>query len=166
MGWTAPGLRGIAARHLGPSRAPREEVAIRPRAAALLLVAGLALLQGGCGTALNLAAPPGEPEGYRAFGPSTCVPFGGVERAVKGGSALCMGGPPGMLLFAGYIAVDGPLCLAGDLLTYPVARARMRGESWACWWGEQDRSAWPDPSPSPAAGSGEGIEPAPTPVEP
>lgn len=35
------------------------------------------------------------------------------------------------------LGVDVPLSLAGDVVTYPIARARKDGQPWATWWGEQ-----------------------------
>jgi hypothetical protein len=59
------------------------------------------------------------------------------------------------------VAVDTPLSLAGDVLTYPLARGRSNGESWATWWGDQG-GARPTVEPAPEAAAPE-IPAAPTP---
>jgi hypothetical protein len=124
------------------------------RYGALLLSAALACGPGGCGTATNLWSPP---ESLPTTGPTTCYPFGGITRSVfVGGLMVAEGldhavnnlGNGGLVTAAGMtvagtlvFAVDGPLSLAGDLLTLPVAYARSEKAPWATWWGEQTTAA-------------------------
>jgi hypothetical protein len=130
----------------------------------------LACLQGGCGTFLNLSAPPTSAQ--LMCGPtlpSTCVPFGGTFRAALfGGFYLVAGmgegveefGHGGILKGMGMtgvglaaLLVDTPLSFLGDVVTFPVASARQQGEPWATWWGEQaapKEVRMPEGSPSSA----------------
>jgi uncharacterized protein YceK len=125
---------------------------------ALLLAACLGCLGSGCGTVVNLTAPPvsGRPD----FVPTECSPFGGVTRSAllgvgslglgllgipKSGCAEELGGWA-MWTGAGLVAlVDTPLSLAGDVVTLPIAYARQQGAPWATWWGDQADSAKPEP---------------------
>ena len=128
----------------------------------LLLTACLVCLVSGCGTVVNLTAPPvsGRPD----FGPTDCFPFGGVTRSAElgigslGSGLLCipasglnpaqlpeqmLGGA--WLMGVGLVAlVDTPLSLAGDVVTLPIAYARRQRAPWATWWGEQAGSAKPE----------------------
>ncbi len=119
-----------------------------------ILVASAAL-QSGCGTLENLQAPPGrEPtEGPMKYcGPHTCFAFGGITRTYWGSDWLVRAGANSLdkievdhLLVGtgaitagvGFLAVDGPLSLVGDVLTLPVAYARSQEQPWATWWGTQ-----------------------------
>jgi uncharacterized protein YceK len=122
---------------------------MRPRALPLL-AAVLAVLPSGCGTFVNLTAPPGPPVGIL----SNCAPFGGAVRSGMLGMICLGGGLEGQgefgqgrilvstgLMAAGValLAVDAPLSLLGDVLTLPVASARYNAEPWASWWGEPSR---------------------------
>lgn len=127
---------------------------MRP-ATALFLTAVLSSLTAGCGTVHNLKAPPSHPwqEGEFPEVPNDCTPFGGVKRSAMLGAYGPVAGIHGMIqgteflggaVMAGYgvLAIaDVPLSLVGDVVTFPVARARSRGETWATWWGDQ----WPPP---------------------
>lgn len=144
---------------------------MRPRPERLLFVLGLACLQGGCGTFLNLTAPPTSPQLICGPAPpSSCVPLGGTFRsAMCGGYYLIVGmgaaveefGHGGLLKGAGMtgvglaaLVVDTPLSFLGDLATLPIASARQQGEPWATWWGQQaalKREAVPLSSPPPPA---------------
>jgi hypothetical protein len=123
---------------------------MRSRLRTLLCAAAFAVLPAGCGTVVNLTAPPPSlaPPG---IGPTACQPFGGVVRSgLLGGVGVSWGllggwqdiGNGGLLQGAwlagmGLVAlVDTPLSLAGDLVTWPIARARAQGEAWATWWGD------------------------------
>jgi hypothetical protein len=131
---------------------------MRRRFLSLLLVAALACVQSGCGTLLNLCSPPTAPPPpaipYEPFRmPDTCFPFGGVARSVSAGATGTIGGMfvganragrGGILLGTGLfavgavvLAVDAPLSLIGDVVTWPIAQARMDGTSWATWWSKQ-----------------------------
>ena len=135
-------------------------------ATAFATVVGLA----GCGTVHNLNAPrlPVHPQDDM----TTCVPFGGVMRtgalALYGellGVNLLLKDKPaegGKFFALGVLAwADIPLSLAGDIVTFPVAYARSKGEPWASWWGESDSTGEakncpftkmfspPDPTPAP-----------------
>src|SRR3954467_10934037 len=80
------------------------------------------LLCVGCGTLANVTAPPGPPATtYRAFGPSTCEPMGGVERSLAMGELLLC--PPYTPLGLGIIAVEVPLSFVGDLATLRLVSA-------------------------------------------
>lgn len=121
------------------------------RRRAPVLFAALLLAAAGCGTIMNLHAPPEPTSAYRGMGPTSCEPLGGVNRAaVMGGLTFASGleslnqGPgegrmlTGIgLLGAGTVilAVDTPLSLVGDMLTLPVVNARRNHEEWASWWG-------------------------------
>src|SRR5262245_59041368 len=85
----------------------------------------LVLIPSGCGTIANVTAPTTPPSGYRAFGPTACEPFGGVQRSVMLGSAPLMAGPVGILPAAVAVGVDAPLSLVGDVLTLPIVYARL-----------------------------------------
>jgi uncharacterized protein YceK len=114
----------------------------------------LTCLGSGCGTVVNLAAPPEQP--FPTIAPGTCFPFGGVTRSgLLGGFGVVTGmemafGFEGIaetgvgLLWTGgglvALAVDTPLSLVGDVVTLPVAYARSQKMSWATWWGEQSTS--------------------------
>jgi uncharacterized protein YceK len=118
----------------------------------LLFVLVLACTPIGCGTIVNLTAPPKAATAYRGMGPTECEPFGGVSRSFMLGG-LCMAGgltggggasPLGLLLAPGMViggaailAVDTPLSLVGDVVTLPVVFARMQGAPWATWWGNR-----------------------------
>src|SRR4051812_45615236 len=113
-----------------------------------LVAAVLVALPAGCGTVMNLKAPPTRPINDTPemfFFPNTCEPFGGVARslilgggcAVIGIAVVCEGDWPLALLApvmvpAGLaiLAIDLPLSFAGDLLTYPIVQARQNGEPW------------------------------------
>jgi hypothetical protein len=114
------------------------------------VLAGLA----GCGTVVNLMAPPTTTKAdMLGLGLDTCQPFGGTKRSLvlgvglggvvayegmqrlgQGGLLMCAGGVVGGLAI---LAVDGPLSLAGDVVTWPIAYARQQQAPWATWWGEQ-----------------------------
>jgi uncharacterized protein YceK len=108
---------------------------MRSRFLTVLLVGVLATLQCGCGTVLNLYQAP-RATTYRGFGPQGCEPFGGVEHSYAVGGWL-LTKPVSMPLGATIWAVDVPLSLVGDTVTYPLALARKRKAPWATWWGEQ-----------------------------
>jgi hypothetical protein len=133
---------------------------MRRRLLSLLLVAALACVQSGCGTLVNLCSPPTVPTtpgvvqcGFRF--PETCFPLGGCARSTMLGGFGVVGGlgigsdqpgPAELLLGAGMctagalvLIVDTPLSLVGDVVTWPIAQARMDGASWATWWGKQSR---------------------------
>ena len=84
--------------------------------------------------------------------PDACFPLGGVTRLFGYAWLLTQGG--------GYILIErfghaesfaglGMTCvgidalghirnsLLGDILTLPIAYARLRGAAWASWWGER-----------------------------
>jgi uncharacterized protein YceK len=140
---------------------------MRPRLAAVLL-ALLVCLASGCGTLVNLWAPPGnEWTPPQTMMPATCRPFGGTARSllVGGMPAVCgievvtEGGLQGWLYGpaltgAGLVVLvtELPLSFLGDVATLPIVHARQRGEPWAIWWGEQ------------AAKPRDPVEAAPTPT--
>src|SRR4051812_34214832 len=108
-----------------------------PRAATLLVA--LACLPG-CGTAMNLQAPPNRTSAVHSLGPTACEPFGGVGRDVAAWEWSFFGvgdggllGVPVVLAASAYALVDAPLSLVGDALTLPVVYARQRGQAWASW---------------------------------
>jgi uncharacterized protein YceK len=114
----------------------------------LLIGSAFAALVGlaGCGTVHNLNDPmvPTDPQNELAF-LTACSPFGGVTRS---GTLALFGEPVGISqLLNGELAEGGkfftfgvlawadiPLSLAGDVVTFPVAYARSKGEPWASWW--------------------------------
>src|SRR5262245_37476386 len=123
---------------------------------------GLACLQTGCGTFVNLNAPP--PPAPPCIGPSTCFPLGGAARSALLGCFGTVCGLDGalhaqsieeagqglLMAGAGTVAiVDTPLSLIGDLVTLPIAYARRQEASWATWWGDQGRKSAPLPGPPP-----------------
>lgn len=85
----------------------------------------LALVPAGCGTIANVTAPTTPKTSYRAFGPTACEPFGGVQRSVMVGSAPLMAGLIGVLPAVVAVGVDTPLSLVGDVLTLPIVYARL-----------------------------------------
>ena len=112
---------------------------------AFAALAGLA----GCGTVHNLKSPSTvDPSAITMGLPCTCTPFGGVLRSGMlglggtqvGGASILFGDISDSsvsLLALGILAwPDVPLSLVGDVITYPVAYARSKGEPWATWWGE------------------------------
>lgn len=156
---------------------------MRRRAPALTAL--LFLAAAGCGTVMNLHAPPEPTSNYRGMGPTACEPLGGVNRAaVMGGLTFASGleslnqGPgegrmlTGIgLLGAGTVilAVDTPLSLVGDMLTLPVVNARRNHEPWASWWGPNAANdplgirteGAPPGAASPARAPATGAPPAP-----
>jgi uncharacterized protein YceK len=86
----------------------------------------LPLLSSGCGTIANITAPTTPSSGYRAFGPTSCEPFGGVQRSVLAGSAPLMAGPIGIIPAVVAVGVDTPLSFVGDVVTLPVVYHRLR----------------------------------------
>ena len=117
------------------------------RSMRLLMGTAFATLVGlaGCGTVHNLNAP--RLPVCTQDDMTTCVPFGGVMRT---GSLALYGellgvsyllddkvAEGGKFFALGVLAwVDIPLSLAGDVVTFPVAYARSKGEPWASWWNE------------------------------
>jgi uncharacterized protein YceK len=116
----------------------------------LALVFPVVVLFSGCGTVANITAPTTPSSGYRAFGPTACEPFGGVQRSVMVGSAPLMAGPIGIIPAAIAVGVDAPLSLVGDVLTLPIVYYRLNNH----WQGIQANS--PDP-----AGNGQQTPPSP-----
>lgn len=149
------------------------------RSRLLLCAIRLACLPSGCGTVVNLNAPP--PPGLPSMGPNTCFPFGGVTRsALLGTCAIPMGlcGAVHMdggieemgvgLLWVGTGAValvDAPLSLVGDLVTLPIAYARREGAPWATSWGDQGRKSAPLQEPPPSSNADPPLEPVPVPPQ-
>jgi uncharacterized protein YceK len=153
---------------------PLVEESMRP-SAMLLLVLSLVASQTGCGTLYNLQAPPPVDPMTELGGlaPSTCAPFGGVQRsAVIGGCGVVMGpiylvksvvgvadggadsreNVVGGLTLTGLgllAIVDAPLSLAGDIVTMPVVIARRCEHPWATWWGEAKAAPMKDDGPEP-----------------
>ncbi len=100
-----------------------------------LLIVVFACCITGCGTLQNVTARPGTSTGWQGAGPTACVPFGGVQRSVMGGSMLAFGfNPLGVGAATVAVGVDAPLSLAGDVVTLPYVLARNRGERWANAW--------------------------------
>jgi len=107
----------------------------------LMLVVCAACLSSGCGTLVNLNAPPPAADPESRVTP--CFPFGGVTRSawLSGLAVMDVCQPGGDLGLGGALCVgllalmDTPLSLAGDVLTLPVAFARQQGASWATAWG-------------------------------
>lgn len=99
-----------------------------PRRSCLAILV-LSLAASGCGTMANVTASSTTPGGYRAFGPTWCEPFGGVQRSVLAGSAPLMAGPVGILPAAVMVGVDTPLSLVGDVVTLPYVHYRIQNES-------------------------------------
>jgi hypothetical protein len=89
----------------------------------------LVLLSSGCGTLTNITAPAVPQSGSRAFGPTVCEPFGGVQRSVLAGSAPLMWGPLGIIPAVVAVGVDTPLSLVGDVVTLPVVYYRLHASS-------------------------------------
>lgn len=117
----------------------------------LLMGIAFAALAGltGCGTVHNLKSPSTVDPSAMTMGlPCTCTPFGGVLRSGMlgfggtqvGGASILFGDISDSsvsLLALGILAwPDVPLSLVGDVVTFPVAYARSKGEPWATWWGE------------------------------
>lgn len=107
----------------------------------------------GCGTFTNLTAPPAgkAPPGIA----TNCAPLGGTFRSLfVGGAFVGQGlgemtevGKGGILKGSGkvlagtyLVAVDTPLSLVGDVVTFPIAQARYEDRPWATWWGDPGRS--------------------------
>jgi uncharacterized protein YceK len=91
----------------------------------------VACLCSGCGTAANLVAPIEPADNYRACGPASCEPFGGVERSVGNGTALITAAPVtpiGVVAGLAVIGIDAPLSLLGDVVTLPVVFFRQLNE--------------------------------------
>ncbi len=118
------------------------------------------ILQPGCGTVMNMRAPPSglaEPSLFL----NTCAPFGGTSRSAFLG-ILCLedgiwgvctmqdAGKGGLLRSVGIGAfgtaaiIDTPISFAGDIVTMPIAAVRSQGQPWATWWGNQ---GWEGPRP-------------------
>lgn len=109
---------------------------MRSRFLPALLLGLAATLQSRCGTLFNVTAAPRESRDLVYLGPHGCEPYGGVQRSSAVGGLLVytgVGAPLGLAVWA----VDLPLSLVGDTLTYPLAVARKNKEPWATWWGEQ-----------------------------
>jgi hypothetical protein len=151
--------------------------------------------QTGCGTMCNLHAPP--PAEGDSVGRGNCMPFGGFGRSMTMSAGVPIGiymicdsevrlvrgedpeeklktiGLCTLMTGAGLVAIaDVPVSLAGDIVTLPLAQARLHREPWATWWGDQAkkrRVADPEPSadqadaqlrqPSPALGSARAVYP-------
>jgi hypothetical protein len=121
---------------------------MRPGTRCLLLCAVLAVFTG-CSSVNNLCLPPTHTTGFFGAGVTSCEPFGGVRNSV-----VCAE------FFLGYgylvpvsvaiLAVDTPLSLMADVLTWPIAQARQRKEPWATWWGDQDPESPPMQRPATA----------------
>jgi hypothetical protein len=56
------------------------------------------------------------------------------------------------------LAVDAPLSLVGDVVTFPIAYARSQRAPWAMWWGSQSSS--PQPADPDKASGEEAAPPA------
>lgn len=157
--------------HLGPfSRACSLEYLPFPfpvpeskavRRLAFSLVAAFVSATAGCGTCANLTAPPPERAPSLSIGITDCRTFGGVGRSLFGGVVCTAFGPlshsdeigrGGLVKGAGttlggiyLLVIDTPLSLVGDIVTYPIARARRDQEPWALSWGDlgsDDPLAW------------------------
>src|ERR1700677_4823646 len=82
----------------------------------------------GCGTAANLVAPIEPSDNYRACGPTSCAPSGGVERSVGNGTALITPAPVtpiGVVAGLAVSGIDAPLSLLGDIVPLPVVFFRQ-----------------------------------------
>lgn len=124
------------------------------------------LLLPGCGTISNLNDPP---MGPYFMGCGKCSPFFGVTRSavcavaapgagivetINGCDSICRGeategfqqiGQGALCTSMGLLAiVETPLSLAGDIVTYPIARARAEERPWATWWGKQTTDQFRD----------------------
>jgi hypothetical protein len=108
-------------------------------------------LLAGCGTVLNVQSKGGPPTPFGG-----CIPFGGVARsgatslglavgavAMTCAAAVCAGG-------AVIAAVDAPISLVGDVVTFPLTYSYWRGEPWAKEW---INGGQPQGSEEPAAAS-------------
>jgi hypothetical protein len=119
-----------------------------PSGRAGVLGLALAMVPAGCGTIANVTAPTTPRTSYRAFGPTACEPFGGVQRSVMVGSAPLMAGWLGVIPAVVAVGVDTPLSLVGDVLTLPIVYARLH---WTPHDGQGATTHDPEP-PAPVEG--------------
>lgn len=121
---------------------------------ARILFGMMAFCNAGCGTLVNLNAPPPDKAPPQCMVPASCTPFGGVLRSGMGGIFLPVIGlasvPSDEIGKGGIIKgaavsvagvymliVDTPMSLVGDVITFPLACARSNGQPWALIWGDQ-----------------------------
>jgi hypothetical protein len=103
----------------------------------------LACVVTGCSTLENVQAPL-TASGEQWLGPTNCRPFGGVQRAVIGGTGLLgFTFPTGTPLALPYVAVDVPCSIVGDVVTLPIVIGRRQHWAWAEKWAQPAKSDLP-----------------------